>query len=199
MNQQFANNPAYVKYESLLKRLHELVANGQNDTNEVVVEKLHRLNRGTEALEYAERQMDLGHRSASFRIQYTDLLFMSTQSLSLSQATSKYERAIEVLNTALPEARQDPDIPRNVIVMGFLVLGSCYECSGQIEKAITAYTAALAIDPNDVGALTLRGAIQAQNDLDSAVGDFKHAVDYNAPDVAPYIFLAYRSLLQGDF
>jgi len=35
MNQQFANNPAYVEYERLLKRLHELVANGNNDTPDV--------------------------------------------------------------------------------------------------------------------------------------------------------------------
>ncbi len=170
----------------------------KNYENFVII-YLSRLNQLDKALRRAERYVQADNTSISGRIQYAALLFMAAEESRGNNDRSYLRKAIDVLVPALHEATQDEDISKRELLLGFLTLGSCYEDLDDNAAALTAFSNALQVDPDDIGALTLHGILLAQSDLEGAAIDFECAIANNDSSVTPYFYVAYASLRRGDY
>ena len=164
-----------------------------------VISYLSRLNQSDKALQRAEQYIQFGNNSIDVRIQYAALLFMTAEGEEMEERTPILRRAIDVLSPLLQEARLDTNIPIAVLLLGFLTLGSCYEDLSRSDEALKAYSDALQIDPDNMDALTLRGILLAKSDWRTAISDLERVVENNSPNAAAYLYVAYDSLLLGEF
>lgn len=74
------------------------------------------------------------------------------------------------------------------------MLGTIYLALGEPERALALFQACLAIDPNDLAALTYRGEIRLnRGKLKPALGDLNRAVELGAAD-DPFVLRARRLL-----
>jgi tetratricopeptide (TPR) repeat protein len=62
-----------------------------------------------------------------------------------------------------------------------------HEESGELDKAIAAYSEAIGLDPECADAYFFRGGVYVKrNDLDRAVADYTHAIRLNPKDADAY-------------
>ena len=88
---------------------------------------------------------------------------------------------------------------KEVMVLGYLILGSCHEALGQWPQARDAYEEVLKVAPGDPRILTARGILFTKTDPPAAIVDFEDAVARGAPTAAPYLFLAHDALIRNDY
>jgi tetratricopeptide (TPR) repeat protein len=107
-----------------------------------------------------------------------------------------YERAIDLLQRALPGST---DLPPVFLVLGYLILGYCYQQLDEREEAARVYDEGLRECGDDPGLFMARGSLLVKTDRSAAIADFKRAVEGGAGLALPYVYVAHDALLHHDY
>lgn len=129
------------------------------------------------------------------------VLVLSTRPMPDQDRKVVLEKVLPVLTTAIEQdaklpAEEKSDITR---MSAYLILGQIYDWLGQTEQALNAYNHVLGIYPENADALTMRGTMLLHSDRETAENDFEQAVKTNTVNVIPYLVLANKALMQGDY
>jgi tetratricopeptide (TPR) repeat protein len=103
---------------------------------------------------------------------------------------------IELLQRTLP---QSSDLPAVFVVLGYLLLGHCYQQLGQPGEAYRVYDEGLRVYGDDPGLYAARGSLRVETDPSAAIADFQRAVAGGARLALPYIYVAHDALLRGEY
>jgi tetratricopeptide (TPR) repeat protein len=102
-------------------------------------------------------------------------------------------KAVEAIQKAFEIEQRLPENQRvqSTTVAGLVNLAMCYRKSGRDDLALQAYEAALELDSRNDAALTGRGLLRLTTDQNSAMEDFKLALDGGTHYVWPHYFYAF--------
>jgi tetratricopeptide (TPR) repeat protein len=170
-----------------------------------LMEMLRTARRLDEAVALAESWIDRRDLPPALVVQAASVLLPAAKERSLEGGKATYQRIIEGLQTALQDSSerwQEETMLgylKEVMVLGNLILGSCYQALEEWAHARDAYEKAFEVAPDDPRIFTARGILRMKTDPPAATADFEAAVARGVPIAAPYLFLAHNALLRHDY
>jgi tetratricopeptide (TPR) repeat protein len=164
----------------------------------VLLQLLIQEGRTRESAEMAEQYYSDEGGPVTARIQAAAVLYGATRHLAEAEAQPVFERLAADLPTfaALPGFA---DTPSTMQGLAYTVLGLSCAALDKPEAARKALDMAIAVDAGNNAALVARALVVARADPEAAAPDFQQAVERGTSLVIPYLFLAQRAILGGDF
>lgn len=178
-----ALDPANVNYECLL------------------LDALLQAGRGPEALRRAETMVGRAGLHPRLLLRAADVLFRSASSFSAEEQHGLYERTIAIISQALAIEEKLPPGERlpSVTQAGYVELALSHLRLGQRGEARKIYEKALELEPDNPTLLVTYAMLKHQEGEQDAHVYFAHAARIGTPLALPYMFLAHRALLRGQY
>jgi tetratricopeptide (TPR) repeat protein len=153
-----------------------------------------RLGRMSDAIFLADRIIDaeMVHPDLLFKV--ATVLIGSTHVIAESEGLKLIMmKAVEAIQKAFKIEQQLPENQRvpSTRVAGLVNLAMCYRKLGKADLALQAYDDALELDSRNDAALVGRGVLRFTTDQNSAMEDFKQAVERGTAYVWPHYFYAF--------
>jgi tetratricopeptide (TPR) repeat protein len=158
--------------------------------------------RSRDAWEYVQHQVELLPHPVTFTTAAIVALFQAMSS-DAQERRRYFEQQLRYLDRAwdayqqLPEAQQNHPELRRFIGFGFEGGALTWERLGDRQRAKDTADRAILFRPDYSRAWVARGS--ATYPSETAVADFKKAVELNETAYTPYYFLAHDALQRGDF
>jgi tetratricopeptide (TPR) repeat protein len=126
--------------------------------------------------------------------------FKSLANASESEATSRFQRLVRILESTLSRFEQEglSTVDRSSYVMTITNLGLAHEFLGEAQLASQSYSRGLQIEPGNDVLLVARGMLLYGTSA-RAITDFEEAVRLRSPVIWPYFFLAHDHLQNNRF
>lgn len=153
------------------------------------------MGRGEEALLRAQQWLNRNPVPSSVVIKASSILFAATQHLNSEEALSVYERVRSPLAEALRDQSSLSRLPKEVISLGYVVLGYVDEQRGRWLSAQKAFTRVLTLNPHDIA--IRRESVRLQREIDALLQRQEGDAVPTPPldnDAVPSLLLNVRSL-----